>query len=227
MNERTCCLCLLKGAEIDPFVAMLREKYPEVDVKVLPLVGSSQMVFRGKNLDLLVREVEEKFPSFFYGDGKIEEALLREFVKRGKTLALAESCTGGAAAAKLVSVPGSSKYLVGSIVAYSNGWKERFLQVSRTTLERYGAVSREAVIEMAEGLLRETEADYIAAISGFAGPDGTGIGNVYIAIGERGGKIDAGLVFLGRQRQEIIDLAVETTLGALWRRLVHNTATFS
>src|SRR5690606_33593982 len=116
--------------------------------------------------------VRKKFPSFFYGEGKIEEVLQKEFTARKKTLALAESCTGGAIAAKLVTVPDASQYLIGSIVAYSNAWKERFLQVSRTTLEKKGAESKEVVVEMVKGLLNETDADYVVAISGIAGPGG-------------------------------------------------------
>ncbi len=175
--------------------------------------------------------MQDKFPTFFYGEGNIEEALHREFIGRKKTLGLAESCTGGSIAAKLTGIPGSSKYFLGSIVAYSNGWKERFLQVSRTTLKQNGAVSREAVIEMVQGLFSETDADFAAAISGIAGPDGgtkeKPVGTIYIAIGQRGQKIDAGVIHAPAERDSAIDLSVHLTLGALWRRLVHNTATFS
>ena len=118
----------------------------------------------------------------------------------------------------------ASKYFLGSIVAYSNGWKERFLHVSRSTLDQKGAASREAVIEMVTGLLSETEADYGAAITGLAGSSG---GRIYIATCCRGEKVDAGAIQPPSERGAAIELAVHLALGALWRRLVHKTATFS
>lgn len=231
-NERICSLCLLKETEVAPFFNELKIAHPHVEMDLSQGVGSMQIRFESQSsVEPLVDAVRKQFPSFFYGEGKLEEVLQREFSARGKTLALAESCTGGAIAAKLVEVAGASEYLVGSIVAYSNAWKERFLQVSRTTLEEKGAESKEAVVEMVKGLLNETNADYAVAISGIAGPSGGSkekpVGTVYIAIGERHQKIDAGMIRLHSTRTEIIDMAVHTTLGALWRRLVHNTATFS
>lgn len=231
-NERSCSLCLLKEPEVAPFLQELKAKHPHVEMELFPGVGTMHIRFQAPgSLDGLVDAVQKKFPSFFYGDGNIEEVLQKEFIARGKTLALAESCTGGAIAATLVAVPNASQYLVGSIVAYSSAWKERFLQVSRTTLQKKGAESKETVIEMARGLLEETDADFAVAISGIAGPGGgtkeKPVGTVYIAIGERGQKIDAGAVLLSSNRTKIIEEAVQIALGALWRRLVHNTQTFS
>ncbi len=229
---RKCSLCLLNEKEVAPFLQELRKNHPRVEMALFPALGTVQIMFQSETpVDHLVREVERKFPSFFYGEGKIEEALHREMIARKKTLALAESCTGGHIASKIVSIPGASKFFLGSIVAYTNEWKERFLQVSRTTLKQKGAVSREVVIEMVQGLFQETEADYAAAISGIAGPKGgtkeKPIGTIYIAIGQRRQKIDAGPIHAPPERISAIDLSVHLTLGALWRRLVHNTATFS
>lgn len=229
---RKCSLCLLHEKEVAPFLQELKKRHPQVEMALFSSPGTLQIMFQSESpVDALVKEVQEKFPSFFYGEGKIEEAVGREFISRKKTLALAESCTGGAIAAKLTAIPDASRYLLGSIVAYSNGWKERFLQVSRTTLEQKGAVSREVVIEMVRGLFHETDADFGVAISGIAGPSGgtkdLPVGTIFIAIGERGQKIDAGVVHAPKERSSGIDMAVHLTLGALWRRLVHNTATFS
>jgi nicotinamide-nucleotide amidase len=229
---RKCSLCLLNEREVEPFIQELRKSHPQVEMALFPHPGTVQIMFQSEApMNHVVEKVQEKFPTFFYGEGKIEEALHREFIARKKTLALAESCTGGSVAAKLTAIPDASKYLLGSIVAYSNSWKERFLQVSRTTLKQKGAVSREAVIEMVQGLFSETDADYAAAISGIAGPSGGSkekpVGTIYIAIGQRGQKIDAGVIHAPPERLSAIDLSVHLTLGALWRRLVHNTATFS
>lgn len=229
---RKCSLCLLNEKEVSPFLHELKKMHPQVEMAVFPSPGTVQIMFQAAEpVDQLVGKVQEKFPSFFYGEGRIEEALHREFIARKKTLALAESCSGGALAAKLTAIPDASKFLLGSIVAYSNAWKERFLQVSRTTLKQKGAVSRETVIEMVQGLFNETDADFAAAVSGIAGPGGGSkekpVGTIYIAIGHRGQKIDAGVIHAPPDRLSAIELSVHLTLGALWRRLVHNTATFS
>lgn len=231
-HMRKCALCLVGEKEVAPFVQTLKQGRPDVEIALFPAPGTVQILFQSeKPVDTLVDAVQKKFPTFFYGEGRIEEAVGREFIARKKTLALAESCTGGAIASTLIAIPDASQYLLGSIVAYSNTWKERFLQVSRTTLKQKGAVSAETVTEMVQGLFAETNADFAAAVSGVAGPGGgtkqTPVGTVYIAIGQRGQKIDAGIVHAPTDRPSAIDLAVHLTLGALWRRLVHNTATFS
>lgn len=229
---RKCSLCLLKEQEVAPYLQELKNIHPGVEMALFSHPGSIQIMFQSEEpIDEVVKKVQKKFSTFFYGEGKIEEVVHREFILSNKTLALAESCTGGAIAAKLTAIPDASKYFLGSMVAYSNAWKERFLQVSRTTLKQKGAVSREAVIEMVQGLFNETEADFAAAISGIVGPSGgtkeKPVGTIYIAIGQRGQKIDAGVIHAPQERLSAIDLSVHLTLGALWRRLVHNTATFS
>lgn len=229
---RKCSLCLVSELEVAPFLQELKKGHPQVEMAVFPFVGTLQIMFQSEfQLDTLVEAVQRRFPTFFYGDGRIEEALHREFIVRKKTLAMAESCTGGAIAAKLTAIPDASKYLLGSIVAYSNAWKERFLQVSRSTLKERGAVSREVVIEMVQGLFQETDADFAAAVSGIAGPSGGSkekpVGTIYIAIGERGQRIDAGVIYAPKERLAAIDAAVHYTLGGLWRRIAHQTATFS
>lgn len=229
---RKCSLCLINEAEVAPFIQELKKRHPDVEMALFPSTGAVQIMFQSESpIDSLVDAVQKRFPTFFFGEGRIEEAVHREFIKHKKTLAIAESCTGGSLAAKLTAIPDASKYFLGSIVAYSNAWKERFLQVSRTTLEEKGAVSKEAVIEMAQGLFQETDADFAVAISGIAGPSGgtkeKPVGTIYLAIGERGQKIDAGVIRAPKERLQAIDTAVHLTMGALWRRLVHKTATFS
>jgi nicotinamide-nucleotide amidase len=93
-------------------------------------------------------------------------------LQKGKTLATAESCTGGYIAHLLTSIPGSSQFYKGGAVAYANDLKMGLLGVSAQTLERFGAVSKETVSEMARGVLEKTGADYAIATSGIMGPDG-------------------------------------------------------
>jgi PncC family amidohydrolase len=91
---------------------------------------------------------------------------------RGWQLAVAESCTGGLIGHRLTNVPGSSAYYVGSITAYAYEAKVRLLGVSWETLETYGAVSAEVVLEMARGVRRTLVADVGVSVSGIAGPGG-------------------------------------------------------
>ena len=95
--------------------------------------------------------------------------LLRE---RGLKLALAESCTGGLVGDRITNISGSSEYFPGGIVSYSNEAKVRFLGVSWDTLNSYGAVSKETVLEMARGARTVFNADIGISVSGIAGPTG-------------------------------------------------------
>jgi PncC family amidohydrolase len=101
------------------------------------------------------------------------EVLVGELLrKRGIRLAAAESCTGGLIGHLLTNVAGSSAYYMGSITAYANEAKVRLLGVSHVTLEKYGAVSAETVIEMARGVRNALRADIGISVSGIAGPGG-------------------------------------------------------
>lgn len=91
---------------------------------------------------------------------------------RGWTVALAESCTGGLVAKVLTDIPGSSRYLLGGVVAYANQAKEVLLEVPSETLRRSGAVSKETARRMADGALRAFGADVAVSITGIAGPGG-------------------------------------------------------
>ena len=95
--------------------------------------------------------------------------LLRE---RGWKVAVAESCTGGLIGHRITNVAGSSDYFNGGIIAYAYEAKVKLLGVSWETLKTYGAVSRETVLEMAEGARRSLETDIAISVSGIAGPAG-------------------------------------------------------
>ncbi len=106
--------------------------------------------------------------------------------QRGWTLAAAESCTGGLVSHRLTNVPGSSVYFLGGIIAYANQAKIELLGVKESTLASHGAVSQEAVLEMALGVRQALHADIGVATSGIAGPGGATpgkpVGLVWIAL---------------------------------------------
>ena len=108
-------------------------------------------------------------------DDTIEElsaALVSEFLSAGKSVATAESCSGGWIAKSITDIAGSSGCFAYGIVSYSNGAKESVLAVKPATLQLYGAVSEQTVLEMAEGCINLSGSDYSVAVSGVAGPDG-------------------------------------------------------
>ena len=155
---------------------------------------------------------------------QLAEQLHAAFIDREKTLALAESCTGGAIAATLTAIPGASKFFLGSIVVYSNEWKESFLGVSSQTLQSHGAVSAETVTEMVEGLFARTKADYAVAVSGVLGPSGGSatrpVGTVYVSIAQRGKQIHVDLIQAPKDRKLAIDFLTQMILEALWNKLL-------
>ena len=116
-------------------------------------------------------------------EGKIGEL----FKEKRKTLAVAESCTGGLVGHRLTQEPGSSNYFLEGVVAYSNETKKSRLQVSSTLIQKYGAVSAEVALAMAEGIRKTSGADIGLSVTGVAGPgasDNKPVGTVFIAISE-------------------------------------------
>jgi nicotinamide-nucleotide amidase len=109
---------------------------------------------------------------FGEGDDTLELIVGNQLKIHEYTLATAESCTGGYISHLITSIPGSSAYFKGSVVAYSNEVKENLLGVSPKTIEKYGAVSEETVFEMAAGIIRHLKVNCAISISGIAGPDG-------------------------------------------------------
>jgi nicotinamide-nucleotide amidase len=126
----------------------------------------------------LIEEQDQKLrqliPDYIFGyDNETMESVVGNLLKKHKmTVSTAESCTGGRIAHLITSVPGSSEYFIGSVVAYSNRIKEAELGVKAESLEKYGAVSEAVVREMAEGIRRKFGTDFSISTSGIAGPDG-------------------------------------------------------
>lgn len=121
-------------------------------------------------IEVLLPQIEKYV--YGYDEETLETALGKLLKNAGKTIALAESCSGGYVSHLITTVPGSSAYFQGAVVPYHNAFKERILGVKSETLSSHGAVSEATVAEMAEGVRQLFNADYGLASSGIAGPDG-------------------------------------------------------
>ncbi|GJE58002.1 CinA family protein [Methylobacterium trifolii] len=152
-------------------------------------------------------------------------ALVAAYVAAGRTVATAESCTGGLVAGLLTAVPGSSAVLERGFVTYSNAAKEEAIGVPTALLAAHGAVSAPVARAMAEGALDHSHADVAVAITGIAGPGGGSadkpVGLVHFGLAVRGGPVR----HLERRygdpgRAEIRRLAVAEALGLLEGALV-------
>lgn len=122
-------------------------------------------------------------------DETMQQVVGKWLLKNKKTISTAESCTGGAIASLITSVPGASAYFVGSVVSYSYEIKETLLAVKKETLNKFGAVSEETVREMLAGLFDKMKTDYGIAVSGIMGPGGglpgKPVGTVWVAVGNK------------------------------------------
>ncbi len=151
------------------------------------------------------------------------EVLVGEKLKAaGKTIATAESCTGGKLAMLLNKHAGSSAFYKGSVVAYSNEVKEHVLNVRKDYLEQYGAVSEQVVAMMANGVMKLLDTDYAIATSGVAGPDGgtpaKPVGTVWLAIANKN-KVYTECLHLRGNRNTITDTAATLALVRLLSQL--------
>ena len=117
---------------------------------------------------------------------ELTENIIKKLTVREETITFAESCTGGRIAAAFTAISGASNVLNGSCVTYSNEIKHQWLGVENKVLEQYGAVSKECVSQMLDGIMKMADADYAIAVSGIAGPTGgtplKPVGTVYIGI---------------------------------------------
>ena len=138
--------------------------------------------------EMIGRIYQTEVGQYIYGvdAGTLEEALVKALIASGRHIAAAESCTGGYVAKRITNVSGSSEVLDGSIVTYANRVKEEFVHVSRETLSKYGAVSKETAIEMARGVRKLFGADIGVSTTGIAGPTGgtpdKPVGTVFVGI---------------------------------------------
>jgi len=181
-----------------------------------------------RQVDEEVSKLEKLIPEhiFGYDDETLEAVTGKLLSAKNATLATAESCTGGYIAHLITTIPGSSGWYKGSVVAYANEIKESILGVDPASIRDHGAVSREVVTEMAAAIQKKFKVDYVIATSGIAGPDGgtaeKPVGTVWIAVASPG-EIAAFQYLFGDSRERNIRRAALQALNLLRKKLLENS----
>jgi nicotinamide-nucleotide amidase len=180
-------------------------KFPETLVKLVVRDRDGEAAAR--KLAGLDAGLRDRLRGFLYGDGDetLVDRTMRRLIEARKTVATAESCTGGMIGELLTRRPGSSQAFLGGAITYSNAEKMRQLGVRPDTLATHGAVSEATVREMALGARDRFGADFAVAVSGVAGPDGGSpdkpVGTVWLALASEAGMTTKKLAWPGARDQ--------------------------
>lgn len=181
-----------------------------------------------KLLKPVVKEIKSRFGDYIYSvkeNETLEMAVVRLLEKHDLTVTTAESCTGGLLAARIVNVAGASEVFREGFITYSNKAKRKILDVSKSTLKKYGAVSEQTAKEMATGGVFATDADVCVAVTGIAGPDGgteeKPVGLVYIATYMKDSVTVEHYQFKG-DRAKVREQSVVKALDLLRRSILEN-----
>ena len=165
-------------------------------------------------VDFVEKEIRSLLGPHVFGAGSqtLESVVGETLGQRGLTLAVAESCTGGLISHLLTNVPGSSDYFQGGVTVYSNQSKVDLLGVSPETIRKYGAVSDQAVREMAEGIRRKLKTDISIAVTGVAGPAGGSkekpVGTVHLGLNSEEKTVSQKYHFWGNRDQNKLNSAM-------------------
>lgn len=212
----------LIDAQTNPTIATYA-KTGEVHIRVTADAEDKKAAM--KLIKPVVKELKSRFGNDIYTTEEevtLEKAVADLLLANNLTVTCAESCTGGLLSARLVNVPGISDVYKSGIVTYSNKAKRRFLNVKKTTLQKYGAVSRQTAEEMSKGAAAFAKADVAAAVTGIAGPDGgteeKPVGLVFIACCVKGKTTVEKYRFSG-SRSKVRESAAAAAL-ALMRRCI-------
>jgi nicotinamide-nucleotide amidase len=159
-----------------------------------------------------------------YGDVSIAEVVVRLLRENGRTISVAESCTGGLLSNAFAEIPGVSKVFRGGVVCYNNDIKQDLLDVPESILQQHGAVSAETSVALAMGAQERMDSDYALSITGYAGPEGGAVGSepvgtIYIGLATPEG-VWSRKVFLMGTRQNVRQRAVILALDWIRRMLI-------
>ncbi len=234
LTSRVLHFCGIGESDVDE---QIQDLFQRSNPTVAPLAGEGEMLLRitasdtaTKSAAELIASVEQellnRFPDYVYGydDDTLQSVVAASSLTKQCSIAAAESCTGGRIAAMLTSVPGSSGFFRGGIVAYQNEVKSSLLGVRDQTLLQFGAVSAETAAGMAAGVRTACSADIGVSVTGIAGPTGgtadKPVGLVYGAIASETGTRTFRMQLSG-SREQIQVRAAKRVLWELWRTLTN------
>lgn len=221
-------------SQVEEMLADILQDYNDCSIALLAVEGEIhiRVTAEAKDIDAsqvrideITKRVTERMGSNVIGfdEQNLTDTLADYMNKSGKTLAIAESCTGGLISKMITDLPGSSNYFWGSIISYSNQAKEKLLNVKEQTLSKYGAVSEKTAREMVSGIIDISGADIGISITGIAGPGGgttqKPVGLVYIGVAGPGFLKVKEMRFVG-DRNAIRTLSAKTALDLLRRNLI-------
>lgn len=223
----------LAESEVDQRVAPIYKAYANPETTILATPGGIEVHLRARTeseaktnalLDELAGKIETTLGDYVFSTSgeTLEEIVGRYLALRHKTLAVAESCTGGLLSERMTRVPGSSNYFLGGVVCYSNDLKTRLAGVPANLIEENGAVSKPVAIALAEGIRRNTGASIGLGITGIAGPGGGAeekpVGLVFIALADERGVQVREFRFPG-DRERVRNLSTTAALEMIRRRI--------
>ena len=210
-------------AQTNPTIAPYA-KTGEVHIRVTARAADEKQA--KKLIKPVIKELKERFGANVYTtdpEETLEAVVVRLLKERNLTITTAESCTGGLLAGRLINVPGASDCFREGFITYSNKAKRKYLDVEKSTLKKYGAVSKETVKEMAKGGIFATDSDICIAVSGLAGPGGgteeKPVGLVYIGCCMDDKILTECFQFKGN-RQKIRESAVTKALDMVRRMIL-------
>ena len=199
MASRELKIAMMGESECDRRASAIYKTYPDVQTTILADAGECQLHLKcssdslehaQERVDELADALQDELDDFvFASHGESLEQIVGYYLQmRGATLAVAESCTGGLLAARVTSVPGSSRYFLGGAVVYSNDMKSFFAEVPPLLIAEKGAVSKEVAAALADGIRKKCKSTLGVGVTGIAGPTGgtdeKPVGLVYVAVAD-------------------------------------------
>ncbi len=222
-------------SEIANRISYLDDENESIKFAYLPSYSGVRLRLGVLNSELksnkyLINDIETKIREHLYShiieeNKPILEAFQEYFIKNNWTISVAESCTGGGLGSLLTELSGSSKILEGGFIVYSNNAKQELLNIKKSTLDNYGAVSEETAKELANNCRLKLNTDFAISLTGIAGPNGGSeekpVGTVWIGISDSKETKAIKFVFL-KNREANRELSKYTALSLLYRKLKYN-----
>lgn len=203
-----------------PSLGKMRLRLSAKGFNVQEVINSVQ-----NEIDKVIPLIKNEFAGFEEEDGSVEVVIAKQLNKLGRTLATAESCTGGMIAEQFTTHSGASTYFKGGVVTYSTESKMNVLGVSKTDIDTFSVVSAQVAESMASNALRLFQSDFAVATTGNAGPSkgdsDAEVGTVYIAIATKNG-VYSEKFMLGNYRIKVISKAVNKALEMLLKEIFKN-----